>query len=132
MPFQIRQLRPPSRALNPHDISVLIGFLSLRAYNLRASQFPWRLGPPHALTTRWDSQLSGYLSPPGVSVLTASQSSRRLDPRELVVLARPAREKDGQQKDISVKESPKGPPDLSWVAQPTAASGGIFDKFPPL
>jgi hypothetical protein len=33
-----------------------------------------------------------------------------------------AREKDGQQKDISVKESPKGPPDLSRVAQPTAAA----------
>jgi hypothetical protein len=31
------------------------------------------------------------------------------------------RGKDGQQKDISVKESPKGPPDLSRVAQPTAA-----------
>jgi hypothetical protein len=42
-----------------------------------------------------------------------------------------AREKDGQQKDISVKESPKGPPDLSRVAQPTVARGGILDKFPP-
>jgi hypothetical protein len=42
-----------------------------------------------------------------------------------------ARGKDGQQKDISVKESPKGPPDLSRVAQPTAARGGILDKFPP-
>jgi hypothetical protein len=41
------------------------------------------------------------------------------------------RGKDGQQKDISVKESPKGPPDLSRVAQPTAARGGILDKFPP-
>jgi hypothetical protein len=40
-------------------------------------------------------------------------------------------EKDGQQKDISVKESPKGPLDLSRVAQPTAARGGILDKFPP-
>ena len=37
----------------------------------------------------------------------------------------------GQQKDISVKESPKGPPDLRRVAQPTAARGGILDKFPP-
>jgi hypothetical protein len=42
-----------------------------------------------------------------------------------------ARGKDGQQKDISAKESPKGPPDLSRVAQPTAARGGILDKFPP-
>jgi hypothetical protein len=42
-----------------------------------------------------------------------------------------AREKDGQQKDISVKESSKGPPDLRRVAQPTAARGGILDKFPP-
>ena len=42
-----------------------------------------------------------------------------------------AREGDGQQKDIPVKESPKGPPDLSRVAQATAARGGIFDKFPP-
>jgi hypothetical protein len=43
-----------------------------------------------------------------------------------------AREKDGQQKDIfSVKENPNGPPDLSRVAQPTAACGGILDKFPP-
>jgi hypothetical protein len=50
---------------------------------------------PHALTTRWDSQL-------------ASQSSRRLNPHELVVLVRPTREKDGQQKDISAKESPNG------------------------
>jgi len=42
-----------------------------------------------------------------------------------------AREKDRQQKDISVKESLKEPPDLSRVAQPTAARGGILDKFPP-
>jgi hypothetical protein len=42
-----------------------------------------------------------------------------------------AREKDGQQKDIFVKESPKRPPDLSQVAQATAARGGILDKFPP-
>ena len=41
------------------------------------------------------------------------------------------REKDGRQKDISVKESPKGPPDLSRVARPTATRGGILDKFPP-
>jgi hypothetical protein len=40
------------------------------------------------------------------------------------------RGKDGQQKDISVKESPKGPPDLSRVAQPSAARGGIL--LPPL
>jgi hypothetical protein len=37
----------------------------------------------------------------------------------------------GQQKDISVKESPKGPPDLSRVARPTATRGGTLDKFPP-
>jgi hypothetical protein len=41
-----------------------------------------------------------------------------------------AREKDGQQKDISVKESPKGPPDLGRVAQATAARGGMLDEFP--
>jgi hypothetical protein len=41
------------------------------------------------------------------------------------------RGKDGQQKDISVKESQKGPPDLSQVAQPTAARRGILNKFPP-
>jgi hypothetical protein len=35
-------------------------------------------------------------------------------------------EVDGQQKDISVKEGPKGPPDPSRVAQPTAARGGIL------
>jgi hypothetical protein len=40
-----------------------------------------------------------------------------------------AREKDGQQKDISVKESPNRPPDLSQIAQPTAARGGILNKF---
>ena len=41
------------------------------------------------------------------------------------------RKKDGQQEDIPVKESPNEPPDLTRVAQPTAACGGILDKFPP-
>jgi hypothetical protein len=41
-----------------------------------------------------------------------------------------AREKDGEQKDISVKESPKGPPDLS-PGRTDHGSGGILDKFPP-
>jgi hypothetical protein len=39
-----------------------------------------------------------------------------------------AREKDGHQKDISVKESPKGPPDLSRVAQPTAAEASLTNS----
>jgi hypothetical protein len=41
-----------------------------------------------------------------------------------------AREKDRQQEDISVKESPKGPPGLS-PGRTDHGSGGIPDKFPP-
>ena len=59
----------------------------------------------------------GLLSGWGVISL---QKSRRWDGLQ--------ERRDGQRKDISVKENPKRLADLGQVALPTAACGGILDK----